>query len=99
MDEDKKWMLMTYYCPTHGDSSLVKPIQLTKKEISRTFLKKGRSSSNWFLKKNKDIVKKFFTFIQNFLIKDLFQTQSSRVFLISSIDKNFEKKFLNLVWF
>ena len=44
-------------------------------------------------KKNKDIVKKFFTLIQNFLIKDLCQTQSSRVFLISSIDKNFKKKF------
>ncbi len=40
MDEEKKWMLMTYYCPTHGDSGLVKPIQLTKKEISKTFLKK-----------------------------------------------------------
>ena len=35
MDEEKKWMLMTYYCPTHGDSGLVKPIQLTKKEISK----------------------------------------------------------------
>ena len=46
MDEEKKWMLMTYYCPTHGDSGLVKPIQLTKKEISKTFLKKGRSSKN-----------------------------------------------------
>lgn len=53
MDEDKKWMLMTYYCPTHGDSSLVKPIQLTKKEISRTFLKKGKSSNNWFKKKQR----------------------------------------------
>ena len=40
MDEEKKWMLMTYYCPTHGDSGIVKPIQLTKKEISKTFLKK-----------------------------------------------------------
>ena len=46
MDEEKKWMLMTYYCPTHGDSGLVKPIQLTKKEISKKFLKKGRSSKN-----------------------------------------------------
>ena len=27
MDEEKKWMLMTYYCPTHGDSGLAKPIQ------------------------------------------------------------------------
>ncbi len=46
MDEEKKWMLMTYYCPTHGDSGLIKPIQLTKKEINKTFLKKGRSSKN-----------------------------------------------------
>jgi len=46
MDEEKKWMLMTYYCPTHGDPGLVKPIQLTKKEISKTFSKKGISSKN-----------------------------------------------------
>ena len=46
MDEEK-WMLMTYYCPTHGESNLAKPIQLTKKiEISKVFLKKGRSSKN-----------------------------------------------------
>ena len=50
MDEEKKWMLMTYYCPTHGDSAFVKPIQLTKKEISKTFLKKTRSSKINFLK-------------------------------------------------
>ena len=50
MDEEKKWMLMTYYCPTHGDSGLVKPIQLTKKEISKTFLKQGGSSKNLFFK-------------------------------------------------
>ncbi len=46
MDEEKNWMLITYYCPTHGDLSLVKPIQLTKKEISKKILKKGRSSKN-----------------------------------------------------
>ena len=46
MDEEKKWMLMTYYCPTHGDSGFVKPIQLTKKEISKTFLEKSRISKN-----------------------------------------------------
>ena len=44
MDEEKKWMLMTYYCPTHGDSGFLKPIQLTKKEISKTFSKKTKSS-------------------------------------------------------
>ena len=46
MDEEKKWMLITYYCPTHGDSGLVKPIQLTKKEIRKISLKKDRSSKN-----------------------------------------------------
>ena len=46
MDEEKNWMLMTYYCPTHGDSGLVKPMQLTKKEMSKISLKKGMSSKN-----------------------------------------------------
>ena len=40
MDERKKWMLMTYYCPTHGNSGIVNPIEITKKEISETLLKK-----------------------------------------------------------
>jgi hypothetical protein len=43
MDEEKKWMLMTYYCPTHGDSGIVKPIEI-KKEISKKILKKGWNS-------------------------------------------------------
>ena len=43
MDE-KKWMLMTYYCPTHGNSGIVKPIETTKKEISKTIFKKGMIS-------------------------------------------------------
>ena len=46
MDEEKKWMLMTYYCPTHGNSGLVKPIQLEKNEIGKTFLKKDGNSKN-----------------------------------------------------
>ena len=46
MDEEKKWMLMTYYCPTHGDSCKINPIEITKKEISKTFLKKGSTSKN-----------------------------------------------------
>ena len=44
MDEEKKWMLMTYYCPTHGDSVMANQIEITKKEISETFLKKSRKS-------------------------------------------------------
>ena len=46
MDEEKKWMLMTYYCPTHGDPSIVQTIELKKKEISGIFLKKGSTSKN-----------------------------------------------------
>ena len=45
MDEEKKWMLMTYYCPTHGDSSLVNSMQVTKNDISKTFQKKKRRDS------------------------------------------------------
>ncbi len=46
MDEEKKWLLMTYYCPTHGDSGIVQPIEITKKEISEKLLKKDRASKN-----------------------------------------------------
>ena len=46
MDKDKKWMLMTYYCPTHGESGIVKPIEIKKNQISKSFLKKGRTSEN-----------------------------------------------------
>ena len=46
MNEEKNWMLMTYYCPTHGDSGILKPIEITKKEISKKFLKKESSSKN-----------------------------------------------------
>ena len=46
MDKDKNWMLMTYYCPTHGDSALVKPIEITKKEITKTFKQKDITSKN-----------------------------------------------------
>tara|TARA_Y100000991_G_scaffold175442_1_gene137426 strand:+ start:179 stop:319 length:141 start_codon:yes stop_codon:yes gene_type:complete len=46
MDEEKKWMLMTYYCPTHGDSGVLKSIEITKQDISKISLKKERSSEN-----------------------------------------------------
>ena len=40
MIEEKKWMLITYYCPTHGDTGIANPIEITKKEISRQLSKK-----------------------------------------------------------
>ena len=43
MDEEKKWMLMTYYCPTHGDSGILRQIEITKQEISNAFFKKGKN--------------------------------------------------------
>ena len=46
MDEEQNWMLMTYYCSTHGDLGIVKPIEMTKKEINETFLRKERNSKN-----------------------------------------------------
>ena len=46
MDNKKKWLLMTYYCPTHGNSGIVRPIELIKKEISETFVKKPKVTKN-----------------------------------------------------
>ena len=46
MDEEKNWMLITYYCPTHGDLGIVQPIEMTKKEINETFSRKERTSKN-----------------------------------------------------
>ena len=46
MDEEKNWMLMTYYCPTHGDLGLVKPIEITKKEINNSLSKKDSKPQN-----------------------------------------------------
>ena len=43
MNEDKKWMLMTYYCPIHGDSGRVEPIELTSREITNNFLDNAKS--------------------------------------------------------
>ena len=39
MNEDKKWMLMTYYCPIHGDGSKIEPLELTREEINRAIYK------------------------------------------------------------
>ena len=44
MDLEKRWMLITYYCPTHGDSDLAKPIEITTKEISDSYCKDESNS-------------------------------------------------------
>ena len=43
MNKDNKWMLMTYYCPTHGEIGRVEPIQLTSQEISNNLFIKTKS--------------------------------------------------------
>ena len=46
MNKDKKWMLMTYYCPTHGDTGKVEPIQLTRQEISKNLFDNNKSKKD-----------------------------------------------------
>ena len=43
MHEDKKWMLMTYYCPTHGDAGKVEPILVKREEISNNLYDNNKS--------------------------------------------------------
>ena len=50
MDSEKKWMLITYYCPTHGDLGITEPIELTKKEISEVFFKKRKDLQELIMK-------------------------------------------------
>ena len=42
MKVDKNWMLITYYCPTHGDAGRVEPIQITRQEIAYNLLNKTK---------------------------------------------------------
>ena len=46
MNKDKKWMLITYYCPTHGDVGRVEPIQVTSQEISKNLFDKTKVKKN-----------------------------------------------------
>ena len=40
MNQDKKWMLMTYYCPTHGDEGRIEPVEIAREDISKNFISK-----------------------------------------------------------
>ena len=46
MKKDKKWMLMTYYCPTHGNAAKVEPIEVTRQEISKSLFNKNKSKND-----------------------------------------------------
>lgn len=47
MNNDNQWLLMTYYCPTHGSEDRCEPLQ-----ISQNDLKKVKSEYNDQLTKN-----------------------------------------------
>ncbi len=42
MKNDKNWMLMTYYCPTHGDLGRIETLEIQRKAISKNYLKKSQ---------------------------------------------------------
>ena len=44
MNQEKKWMLMTYYCPTHGDPGRIEPVEIRSGEISKPILKNKNSN-------------------------------------------------------
>lgn len=47
MNNDNQWLLMTYYCPTHGSEDRCEPLQISQNE-----LKKVKSEYNDQLTKN-----------------------------------------------
>ena len=46
MHKDKRWMLMTYYCPTHGNLGRIEPVELPRNEISKNLARKSKSQAN-----------------------------------------------------
>jgi len=46
MNKEKTWMLMTYYCPTHGDLGRIEPVELARDEISRNLPRKSKHQKN-----------------------------------------------------
>ena len=47
MDEEKNWMLMTYYCPTHGDIDVIKPIEIIEEQNPKKNIKKEVLNKNY----------------------------------------------------
>ena len=33
MSENKTWMMMTYYCPTHGSLDRSEPVEITRNDL------------------------------------------------------------------
>ena len=35
MNNDSQWLLMTYYCPTHGSEDRCEPLQISQNELKK----------------------------------------------------------------
>ena len=46
MNKDNKWMLMTYYCPTHGDEGRIEPVEIAREEISKNLVSNSKPQKN-----------------------------------------------------
>tara|TARA_B100000575_G_C22695243_1_gene421051 strand:- start:108 stop:254 length:147 start_codon:yes stop_codon:yes gene_type:complete len=38
MSENKTWMMMTYYCPTHGSLDRSEPLEITRNDLKNAKL-------------------------------------------------------------
>jgi len=46
MEQDKKWMLMTYYCPIYGEAGRIEPLEISREQTSKTFFKKRKTKKH-----------------------------------------------------
>ncbi len=35
MKSDSQWLIMTYYCPTHGSENRCEPLQISQNELQK----------------------------------------------------------------
>ena len=61
MNNDNQWLLMTYYCPTHGSGERCEPLQISQYE-----LKKVKTDYHDNLTKNSWISQEIFSYITNY---------------------------------
>ena len=45
MSKNVKWMIMTYYCPTHGSLDRSQPVEITRKDLTDGKLKFNRNKN------------------------------------------------------
>tara|TARA_B100000212_G_scaffold187223_1_gene141198 strand:- start:709 stop:846 length:138 start_codon:yes stop_codon:yes gene_type:complete len=43
MTKDNKWLIMTYYCPTHGSLDRSEPVELTRDDLKNINIKMNKN--------------------------------------------------------